>query len=101
MPESALIGTPCLEAFRRSAHGSLLFDRGNGRSNGDRYRFRYLILNRKDVHEIAVVALCPDVLAGLGLDELSSNANPIPSAAQAALEHPAHAELAADLSHVD
>ena len=51
--------------------------------------------------QLAVVSLGPDVLAGLGVDELAGDADPLAGRPDAALEHVAHAELARDLPHVD
>jgi hypothetical protein len=41
---------------------------GNGRGDSNRHRIRDLVLQRKDVGQIAVIAVGPDVRAVLGLD---------------------------------
>ncbi len=68
MPQAALVGAPGVEAPRRLAHGAMLLGIGDSRGDGDRHRPGDLVLHREDVGEIAVVALGPDVVAGLGLD---------------------------------
>jgi len=60
-----------------------------------------LVLHCKDVGEIAVVALGPDMVADLGLDQLRSDADPIAGFTQAAFEHISHTQLASDLFHID
>ena len=61
---------------------------GGDQLNAERVRdlARDLILQREEVGEIAVIAFGPDVLAGLGLDELRSDADAIAGFAQAAFE---------------
>src|SRR5260370_20366110 len=59
------------------------------------------ILNRENVGQIAVVAVGPDVIPRFSLDELGSNADPIGGLAEAAFEHITHAEISADLLHID
>ena len=56
-----------------------------------------LVLQREQVLEVAVVAVGPEVVPGLGLDQLGGHAEPVARPAGAALEHVAHAELAPDL----
>jgi hypothetical protein len=82
MPQPALIGGPGVEAPRRLAHRALLLGVGDRRGDGDRYRFGDLVLDREDVGEIAVVALGPDVDAGLGLEELCGDTDPLAGLAQ-------------------
>jgi hypothetical protein len=78
----------------------LLFGIGNGRGDGDRHRLGDVVLQRKNVSEIAVVPLGPDMIAGLGLDQLRGDADAICGPSHAAFEDIAHAELAPDLLHV-
>ena len=82
VPEAALISCLRVETLRRPTHGPPLLGVGNGRCNGDRYRFGDLVLDREDVGEIAVVALGPDVDAGLGLEELCGDTDPLAGLAQ-------------------
>ena len=49
----------------------------NRRRYGNGHRTGVLILQREDIREIAVVALSPEVLAGLRLDELPGDADAI------------------------
>ena len=53
-----------------------------------------LVLDGEDVGEVAVVALCPDVVAGRRVDKLRGDAQALAGLAHAAFEHVAHAELA-------
>ena len=48
-----------------------------------------------------VGALSPDMLPGLGLDQLRADADAAAGPAHAAFEHIAYAELSADLFHID
>src|SRR5712671_2354928 len=101
MPQAALVRRPGVEAPRLSAYGALPLGVGNGWRNRSSHRLSYLVLYCKDVGEIAVVALCPDVLAGLGFDQLRGDANAIGGTSHAAFQEIAHAEFAADLLHVN
>jgi hypothetical protein len=59
MPKPALVGGPGVKAPRRFAHRASKLSVGNGRGDGDCYRFGDLVLQCKDVGEIAIVALGP------------------------------------------
>src|SRR5262249_8937279 len=63
-------------------------------------RLGNLVLYRENVSEVAVVALGPDMLDALGLDQLRSNPDAIARLAQTAFEHIAHTQFASDLLHV-
>ena len=70
----------------------------------DRQRFddllHHLVLDGEDVGQLAVVALGPQMAAARGVDELRGDAHAVAGLADAAFEHEAHAELAADLLHL-
>jgi hypothetical protein len=87
MPQAALIGGPGVEAIRRLAHCALALRPGDGRSYRDRHRLANLVLHRKNVGEVAVVVLGPDVVTGLGLDQLRGDADALTGFAQAAFKH--------------
>ena len=59
-----------------------------------------LALDGEDVLQLAVVALRPQVLVGIGVDQLRRNAHLVPGAAHAAFEEGGHAKLGADLAAV-
>ena len=59
------------------------------------------VLQLEDVLERAVEAVGPEMGAGRRIDELAGDAHAVRGLAHAAFEHVAHAELAADLPHVD
>ena len=61
----------------------------------------YLVLNGKDVGELAVVAAGPDMSATLRFDELGGDADAVARAANAAFEDIADAEFAANSAHID
>jgi hypothetical protein len=81
----------------RLAHRAVLLGIGNGRGYGYRHGLGDLVLEREDIGQIAVVALGPDVLPGLGLHQLSGDPDAITGFAQAALEYVPHTQLAPDL----
>src|SRR3984893_3126906 len=62
---------------------------------------RDVVLDRKDIGQIAVVAVGPEVGAGRGVDELRGNPHPVAGAADRAFEHRAHPKIAADGANVD
>ena len=70
-----------------------------GQGRGD--RGRDLVLDGEDVLEVAVVALGPEVVVGLGIDQLHRDAHPLPDLAHAALDDVLHAELGGELLHLD
>ena len=63
-------------------------------------RQRDLVLHRKDVGEVAVEAVRPDMHAGRRVDQLRGDPDSIGCLADASLEHEAHAELSCDLAHI-
>ena len=62
---------------------------------------RDLVLQAEYILELAFEPVRPDMGAARGLDQLTGNADPVAGPADAALEHIAHAEFAADLLDVD
>src|SRR5262249_20320034 len=60
-----------------------------------------LVLHGKDIFELAIVTLGPDLMPLLGIDQLSGYADAVAGAPDASLGDIAYAELAADPSHID
>ena len=58
---------------------------------------RDLVLQREDVGQVAVVAVRPQMRAVGGVDELRGDAHPVAGAADRALQHRRHAEVAPDV----
>src|SRR5262249_35434010 len=71
-----------------------------GGTEGFRNRHGHVRLNADHIRGLTVVALGPELRLGLGLDELSRNAQPIAGLSDAALEHVVHAEFSADLTYI-
>lgn len=69
MPEAALIGAPGVETFRRSKHRTPPLGIINGWNDSGRHRLGDSVLPREDEGQFAVIALRPDKLAGLRLDQ--------------------------------
>jgi hypothetical protein len=59
------------------------------------------VLNGEDVSEVAIEAIGPDMRTALSVDELAGNADPVARLPHAAFQYIAHAEIAANLLHVD
>src|SRR6516225_12390159 len=101
MGQGAKVEIVGVETVRALTLGSLYlglaqtgFDRANDAQGN-------LVLHRENVVERAIVALGPDMPAAPRLDQLCRQTDAVASLAQAAFEDIAHAELAADLLHVD
>ncbi len=84
-------------ARRRAAHlGGL-----QGRLDDAGDTGRHPILQVEYVFHRTVEAVGPEMRAGLRLDQLGGDPHPIAALPHAAFEHIAHAEVAADLLHID
>ena len=59
-----------------------------------------LVLDGKSVIELGIVVVGPPVRSGCGVDQLGADADAFAGAANAALQHVAHSELAPDLSDI-
>ena len=59
-----------------------------------------LVLNGKHVHQVAIVAFRPQVVAVLGLDQLGGDANAVAGLAHRAFQHVADAQFPCNLRHV-
>ena len=64
------------------------------------YRTRHLFLYCKDILEVSIVALGPDVVPRTRLDQLCCNSHVVAGPADAAFEHVANTELIADFPDV-
>src|SRR4029077_10876414 len=58
------------------------------------------VLEREEVLQIAIVPLCPEMLAAFRFHPLRGNANPLPDLADTALEQVFRAERQADAAYV-
>ena len=99
VPHPAEDQIPGVQTLRRLAPSARAFRLHHPRLDRRDHVPDDLVLQREQFREVAVVALGPEVMAGLGLDELSGHPDAVPRAPGAALEHVADAELAADLLH--
>src|SRR5258705_4027126 len=59
-----------------------------------------LVLDRKDIRHLKIVALRPDIAAVTPVDELRRNAQPKCGLANASLQYVTRAKLASGLQHV-
>src|SRR5262249_33199850 len=59
-----------------------------------------LILDGKDVFELAVVVLSPSVSSGHGVDQLRGDAEAIPAPTHAALQHIAYPQIAPHIADI-
>ena len=82
---------------RRLALGALLRRRLDAAAQRRDDGRRHLVLDGKDVLQLAVVALRPDMRLGLAVDELHGDAHAIRRLAHAAFDHVVDAEVPRDL----
>ena len=90
-----------VEAADVLARRPLSFDEQHFWLDGRDHALRDLVLEREHVREFAIEALCPEMVAGLRIDELRRSTDPVRRPAHASFEHVADAELASDLLHVE
>jgi hypothetical protein len=95
------MGSSGVEVFGRPAHCPLLLDLAIAGVMAVVTASAISSCTEKNVGEVAVVTLGPDMLAGLRLDQLCSDAESVAGLAQAAFEHVTHAQFAPDLFHID
>jgi hypothetical protein len=77
-----------------------LLDRGERNRERADDLLDHLVLCRKDVGEIAIESLGPEMAAGCCIDELRRDAHAVGGLAHTALEHEAHAEIAPYVLHL-
>src|SRR5215217_2866306 len=71
------------------------------RLDGSRHLLGNAVLQVEDVGKLAVELVGPEVVANLGLDELTRDADPSPRLPDGTLKDVAHAEVPADLAYID
>src|SRR5262249_6367351 len=94
-------GLPGVETFGRLPQRSPLLGFRQSGLNDPRNACGDLVLHDKDVGEIAVVALGPDVRARERVDKLGRDPYPVAAPAYAAFEDIADAQFAPDPFHID
>src|SRR5262245_4484391 len=92
---------PGAEILRRAILRTDAFGLQQLRLNRGNHLARYLVLQRKDVGEFAVVTIGPDVVSGCGIYQLRRDAHAVAALSHAAFQHVANAELARSALHVD
>src|SRR5260370_19275426 len=60
-----------------------------------------LVLHLKQIGTVRIELICPQMRAGLDVDELRAHAHPVAALLLAPLQHIAHPKLPADLLYVD
>src|SRR6476659_7796089 len=101
MPMRAHNPLPLAELACVLALRTLNFSRHNAGRNCPDDAVSNLVLHNENIVECAVVTVRPDMVTGGGVDQLCSDTHATAGLTQAAFEHIAHAELAADLPHVN
>ena len=89
------------EAFGRLVQRALHFGLLDLRRDGADHARGDLVLQVENILERAVETVRPQMRAGRGVDQLPGDADLVAGLADAAFEHVADAELAADLFDVD
>src|SRR5882672_11506088 len=67
------------------------------RPNGGNDIHRYFVLERKNVAEIALKSICPNMRAGARVDQLTGDAHPSSDLADTALQNVTDTKFAADM----
>ena len=101
VPKATLVRLPRSEVFWQLAQRAPLLRIRDSRQDRGYYRSGNIVLHGKDIGQIAVVTLRPDMVAGIGVDEFCRDADPLAAPTHAAFQHVANTKLASDLLHVD
>jgi hypothetical protein len=83
MPQAALIGGPSIEVSRWLSYSPSKLSVPDRRGDRNRHSLCDLVLQGENIGEIAIIALGPDVLSGLRLDQLRSHPDAIGGLARA------------------
>src|SRR2546423_15260969 len=90
----------CLDIVGRLFGDSIQLGRAEARVQTVRDALGDLCLNGEDVGELAVPGFRPNVLIGVGVDQLRDNADLVAGATYAPLENVRYPKLAPDLASV-
>ena len=101
MPKPPLVSLPGPQTCWRLAQCPPQFSIIDSRFNGPGDRKRNLVLDGEDIRQVTVVTLRPDVDAGLCIDKLRVDTDPLTAATHTAFQDIAHAKFTSDLLHVD
>ncbi len=101
MPEAPVIRFPCAEALGWLQSSPLVLGLLDRRLDRRRDGSSDLVLCREDIAQLALIALGPEVSAGIGPDQLAGNPDLVAGRSHAAFEDITHAELAPDLTDID
>src|SRR5918993_4609210 len=100
VPQTTLVQVPRIQVFRTLGAGSFTLSFVEFRLHGSNQALRQIILHGKDVGSLSVVALGPDLMACVAVDQLRSEANSITDFADTALQKVSRAEITRDLSNI-
>src|SRR5207249_9948199 len=90
-----------VQAGRGLAASALGSARLHAAHQGSDDRVHDLVLHREEICQRTIEALAPDMIAGLGIDELRGDPDAFPHPADAALDEEANAQLAPEPLHGD
>src|SRR5262249_28275450 len=92
---------PGVQAFRLLALCSYALGSVKLRLDRCSYPLSYLILKRKDAGEFPVIAFCPCMLPGDGINEVRGDTHSVRLLANTTFKRVAHSQLTTYLLHVD
>src|SRR5205814_6958766 len=93
VPLTALKSGPSIEIGHRLPYGPSYLGIGYCWGNSNRYRARNLVLHRKDVGQITVVALSPEMAPCLSFNKVRGDTDPAAGSAYPAFQYVAYAQL--------
>src|SRR5262249_2774753 len=92
---------PCVEASGRFAFTAKAFCSIKLRLDCRHHSLGDVVLHRKDVGQLTIVSLSPNIIAGFCFNHLHNNAHPVSTSSHRAFQNITHAEFKADLLYVD
>src|SRR5215471_10794621 len=101
MPEPALAIIPRAHVLRPLRDYALAFGARQRRLDSGGDARSDVVLHRKDIGQVAVVSLSPEMGAGGNIDKLAADAHPLPGPAHATFEDITDAKVTANLPEID
>src|SRR5215208_5108692 len=86
MPKTTLAIIPCTHVLRPFCDYPLVFGDGKRRLDRRGNTRRDVVLHRKDIRQLAVVTLSPEMGTRCRIDQLAADAHALPGPAHAALQ---------------